>query len=350
MQIYRWTKIEIYWSRNQKYWRTVPKIYWSRSTPCKCTHRKPFLCSSGTRFTAQGSFLTKNQSPQNKLKRISYHQRKSTCCVFMRLKWKIFGYEEDVSTKPRSSLFLVPKYWKCKSYTTQRYKWFPSTSANSYWNKWPVHNHSYSWIHSWTVYVDYWSCYEISNQQNNLLYTSPRTDIPIPIITRINEQLITECSRLPNVHLINHANLFAEGIDLLHDTKHIKRRHIGLFAANLIDAIRGRARQTRYNPKVVNHVNRSPRRQVPKNKYSSYSQALQNTPAGDYQIPNSQPRQQSKQPALSGSHHHQTQLLDQPRPLQDNVQTLHKPDASKGSGLEIPKGLISFLRFIKTFI
>ena len=34
------------------------------STPCKCTHRKPFLCSSGTRFTAQGSFLTKYQSPK----------------------------------------------------------------------------------------------------------------------------------------------------------------------------------------------------------------------------------------------------------------------------------------------
>ena len=107
---------------------------------------------------------------------------------------------------------------------------------------------------------------------------------------------ITKCT--PYQH--NHANLFAEGIDLLHDTKHIKRRHIGLFAANLIDAIRGRARQTRYNPKVVNHVNRSPCRQVPKNKYSSYSQALQSTPAGDYQIPNSQPRQQSKQPALRG--------------------------------------------------
>ena len=151
---------------------------------------------------------------------------------------------------------------------------------------------------------------------SKIIYSTllPRTDIPIPIITRINEQLITECSRLPNVHLINHANLFAEGIDLLHDTKHIKRRHIGLFAANLIDAIRGRARQTRYSPKVVNHVNRSPRRQVPKNKYSSYSQALQSTPAGDYQIPNSQPRQQSKRPALSGSHHYQTQLLDQPRP------------------------------------
>ena len=108
---------------------------------------------------------------------------------------------------------------------------------------------------------------------SKIIYSTllPRTDIPIPIITRINEQLITECSRLPNVHLINHANLFAEGIDLLHDTEHIKRRHIGLFAANLIDAIRGRARQTRCNPKVVNCVNRSPRRQVrtaPKNKYS----------------------------------------------------------------------------------
>ena len=58
---------------------------------------------------------------------------------------------------------------------------------------------------------------------SKIIYSTllPCTDIPIPIITRINEQLITECSRLPNVHLINHANLFAEGIDLLHDTKHI---------------------------------------------------------------------------------------------------------------------------------
>ena len=145
---------------------------------------------------------------------------------------------------------------------------------------------------------------------SKIIYSTllPRTDIPIPIITRINEQLITECSRLPNVHLINHANLFAEGIDLLHDTKHIKRRHIGLFAANLIDAIRGRARQTRYNPKVVIimstdlHVGKFGL--LPRTNIQATVKHCKVPPPGDYQIPNSQPRQQSKQPAFSGSHHY----------------------------------------------
>lgn len=78
--------------------------------------------------------------------------------------------------------------------------------------------------------------------KSKLIYSTliPRGDIPAATITRINEQLIAGLSSLPNVHLVNHDNLFAEGIDLLHDMKHIKRRHIGLFASNLTAAIRGR--------------------------------------------------------------------------------------------------------------
>ena len=71
---------------------------------------------------------------------------------------------------------------------------------------------------------------------------------------KINKQIITECSRLPNVNLINHSNLLEPELDLLHDTKHIKRQHIGLFVANLIDAIRGRPRQPRYTSKSSNMI------------------------------------------------------------------------------------------------
>ena len=49
----------------------------------KCTHRKPFLCSSGTRFTHE-SFLTrknknkKKKNTQNKTELISYHPTQIT--------------------------------------------------------------------------------------------------------------------------------------------------------------------------------------------------------------------------------------------------------------------------------
>ena len=70
----------------------------------------------------------------------------------------------------------------------------------------------------------------------------PRNDIPTPIIISINVQLINSCSKLPNVQLIKHDNLFANQLNILHDNKHILKRHIGLFAKNLKDAIHGRIR------------------------------------------------------------------------------------------------------------
>ena len=108
--------------------------------------------------------------------------------------------------------------------------------------------------------------------KSKLIYSTliPRGDIPAATITRINEQLIARLSHLPNVHLVNHDNLFAEEIDLLHDTKHIKRQHIGLFASNLIDVIHGRTRKMRYIR------SQSPPWPVPPERPLSYSHVLQN--------------------------------------------------------------------------
>ena len=72
--------------------------------------------------------------------------------------------------------------------------------------------------------------------KSKIIYSTllPRADIPSHIITNINDQLINGCSKLPNVHLVTHTNVFSKGLEALHDDKHLKRRHIGLFAANLV--------------------------------------------------------------------------------------------------------------------
>ena len=69
----------------------------------------------------------------------------------------------------------------------------------------------------------------------------PRSDIPTPIITSINNQLISSCSRLPNVQLVKYDNLFANQPNILYDQKHILKRYVKYFAKNLKDPIRGRA-------------------------------------------------------------------------------------------------------------
>ena len=72
----------------------------------------------------------------------------------------------------------------------------------------------------------------------------PGNDIPTPLITPINDQLISSwLILLPNVQLNKHDNLFANQPNILHDHKHILKRHIGLFAKNLKDAIHGRVQR-----------------------------------------------------------------------------------------------------------
>ena len=95
-----------------------------------------------------------------------------------------------------------------------------------------------------------------------------------------------------NVFLVGHKNLFAYGPDVLHDDRHIKKRHIGLFATNLINAVRGKIRPTRaLCPRnTFTPIQRPP--SSPMGKYTSYSNAVQNnqvrlfsqhTPPAEYQ-------------------------------------------------------------------
>ena len=66
----------------------------------------------------------------------------------------------------------------------------------------------------------------------------PRADIPLQTLLQINRQLISECSKLPNVHAVLHENIFSRELQDVHDERHVKKRHIGLFAANLVNTIR----------------------------------------------------------------------------------------------------------------
>ena len=110
----------------------------------------------------------------------------------------------------------------------------------------------------------------------------PRNDIPTPIITSINDQVIKSCSKLPNVQLIKHDNLFANQLIILRDNKHILKRHIGLFAKRLKDAIHGRLRQ-RQHQFVSPHYPNTPLR------HTSYRSAVKNTPSHSYFGPQTHP-------------------------------------------------------------
>ena len=102
------------------------------------------------------------------------------------------------------------------------------------------------------------------------------SDLPLNTITKINEQLINQLTNVHNVHVVSHDNVFSEGLDVLHDAEHPKKRNIGLFAAKLVEAIRGRARPTR---PPSNHLSRSPfppQFTSPHEKYGSYSDAVKN--------------------------------------------------------------------------
>ena len=181
---------------------------------------------------------------------------------------------------------------------------------------------------------------------SKIIYSTllPRGDIPMPTITKINEQLIAKCSSFPNVHLVSHDNLLAGGSDVLHDTKHIKRQYIGLFAANLIAAIRGRASNSRYSQI------RSPSHQPssPADKYPTYSHVLQSSQARGNQNPNSSnspPYFQWQQPLLPSTNQYRLP----PHTPRENDQTLAS-GVSKDAVFDIPTELISFLRFVKSFI
>ena len=115
---------------------------------------------------------------------------------------------------------------------------------------------------------------------SKIIYSTllPRADVSSQNIAHINETICVQCSKLPNVYLVTHDNVFVKGPAV----KHLRRRHIGLFAANLVEAIRGRTRPAR----LLSTQTRSPPRQpngtipgtVPLGTYASYSSAVKGFP------------------------------------------------------------------------
>ena len=98
----------------------------------------------------------------------------------------------------------------------------------------------HEWIHLW--FNNFQLITQVSTKfPHRVIYSTllPRADIPIYMTNYINQQPTASCSKLPNDFLVGHENLFAYGSDVLHDDRHIKKRHIGFFATNLINAVRG---------------------------------------------------------------------------------------------------------------
>ena len=192
--------------------------------------------------------------------------------------------------------------------------------------------------------------------KSKIIYSTllPRADIPSHIITNINDQLINGCSKLPNVHLVTYANVFFKGLEALHDDKHLKRRHIGLFAANLVDAIRGRARPPR-SPSSHDHLPRqtSQPQSTPFENYASYSDVVKNfRNSGHRTLPSQRmhqplPQHQPPPPDYLPSQVHQSVSG---APPVTKWQLPANPEHGKDPAVDIPRELISLLRLIKSYV
>ena len=58
----------------------------------------------------------------------------------------------------------------------------------------------------------------------------PRRDVPNEEISKINSFIEQKCSRLANVHLIDHTSLLLSQHNILHDTKHLNQDGVRIFA------------------------------------------------------------------------------------------------------------------------
>ena len=192
--------------------------------------------------------------------------------------------------------------------------------------------------------------------KSKIIYSTllPRADIPSHIITKINDQLINGCSKLPNVHLVTHTNVFSKGLEALHDDKHLKRRHIGLFAANLVDAIRGRTRPPR-SPSSHDHLPRqtSQPQSTPFENYASYSDVVKNfSNSGHRTLPSQRmhqplPQHQPPPPDYLPPQIHQSASG---APPVTKWQLPANPENGKDPPVDIPRELISLLRLIKSYV
>ena len=182
---------------------------------------------------------------------------------------------------------------------------------------------------------------------------------------------IDSLSTLPNAHLVTHENIFSKRTDTLHDIKHLKKRHLGLFAANLVAAVRGRAttKTVRSSPNPVHHP--------PSTSHPLYTTPMEVPSFLTHTVKNSQtraystPRTQQSPPLCSSyvscskgystyndavKHGHTSRdplpsdIQNSPLPTTINSFASPQPNQSGMTGVEIPRELVSFLRFIKTLL
>ena len=200
----------------------------------------------------------------------------------------------------------------------------------------------------------------------------PRADIPLNTVSNINMKLIDSCSTLPNVYIVKHDDIFSKGLDILYDNKHLKKRHIGMFAADLVAAICGRPKQarsssnqfsrssprdpflrSRYTPPLEQHPLQGTQQRPPPlhssnirpfESYPSYSNAVKN---GQDRTDRAHRTPQTEQQQQNQPHFQQMQT---PPHLTLTEQANPNCSTDPQAGAEIPKELVSFFRLIKTLL
>ena len=210
--------------------------------------------------------------------------------------------------------------------------------------------------------------------KSKIIYSTllPRADIPLQTLLKINMKLIDSLSTLPNVHLVSHENIFSKGTDILHDIKHLKKRHLGLFAANLVAAVRGRAttKTVRSSPNPVHRPpppTSRPLYTTPMEVPGFLTHMVKNSQTRAYPTPGTQQPPPLYSSYVSSSegyssysdavkHGHTSRdplpsnIQNSPLPTTINSPASPQPNQSDMTGVEIPKELVSFLRFIKTLL
>ena len=154
--------------------------------------------------------------------------------------------------------------------------------------------------------------------------------------------------------------------NVLHDHKHILKRHIGLFAKHLNDTIHGRAQ-----PRTPQNHPASPQGRSPLLRHTPYSNAIENTPPHTYHwrydpqtrpqaMPLVEPRlqqqitptpHQAAQNQTPAVPHHYPNAPYQTLPHAGKMETARKETHPPSSVTNtIPQESISFLRFVKSFV
>ena len=146
-----------------------------------------------------------------------------------------------------------------------------------------------------------------------VLYSTllPRQDVPPEEISKINSLIEKRCSRLANVHLIDHTNLHLSQFPILHDLKHLNQAGVKLFARNLKSMIYGRRPTPLHRTGVqnatsfqgnnrfqrVHELHATPPRgqEHPKTQVHTYATAVQRPPPS-VTVPTVHPAMQPLQP------------------------------------------------------